>query len=126
MPSKTDSAVPATTSTISALITAKLKLAYPHSMKILEGFLSKFTKRYLLELNSQAIYSCGPIVDLLVKSSVGDGNLEFQLVKDLMHSPPVLNDCEIRSERVPCSKEDIFVNDSISLREKRIVMKFFK
>ena len=96
--------------------------------KFLNYFLSKFSKRHQIELNPKVLYSSGPLVDLIVKSGVGEGILEFQLVKNLFHSKIFQNDTsEVVGgcEKVPGNKEDVFSNENISLKDKRSIMKFF-
>ena len=106
--------------------------------EFLDRLLGKFSKRFLFELNPRVLYSSGPLVDLLVQSGAGEGILEFQLVKEVLHAKTtaVLDQASSSmhsatsfqlhpAERVPSSKEDVFVDEKISLRDKRVLMKFF-
>lgn len=105
--------------------------------EFLDRLLGKFSKRFLFELNPRVLYSSGPLVDLLVQSGAGEGILEFQLVKEVLHakttavldqasSIPNATSFQIHpAKRVPSSKEDVFVDEKISLRDKRVLMKFF-
>jgi hypothetical protein len=79
--------------------------------------LLKNSRSYSLDITPKLIYSSGPLVDLLVRSKVGS-YLEFKPVDEV----DVLWNGSL--ERVPASKEDIFKNGSVSLVDKRRLMKF--
>jgi RAB protein geranylgeranyltransferase component A len=82
-----------------------------------ELILSK-SRHFLLELIPMVLFCKGPMVDIISNSGVGPA-LEFQLVKALF----CLDNNSVF--KVPGGKEDVFANDSISLIDKRRIMKFF-
>jgi RAB protein geranylgeranyltransferase component A len=75
-------------------------------------------RRFCLELLPMVLFSRGAMVELVANSGVGP-SLEFQLVKSLY----VFEDKKL--VKVPGSKEDVFADSSISLIDKRRLMKFF-
>lgn len=89
---------------------------------LISHFLKIFNNRYQFDLLPKVVFSKGPLVNLIIKAGIGEGILEFQLIKDVYFSQAGSKSIE----RVPCSKEDVFVDQSIPLREKRLLMKFFK
>ncbi|KAJ3181019.1 hypothetical protein HDU87_001669 [Geranomyces variabilis] len=88
----------------------------PHSRHALLTLL-RTSRQYNLELSPRIIYSRGALVDLLANSGVGR-YLEFRPL-DRIHLF-----WDGRTEQVPGSKEDVFGNGSVSLVEKRRLMKF--
>ncbi|KAJ3025220.1 UNVERIFIED_CONTAM: Rab proteins geranylgeranyltransferase component A [Siphonaria sp. JEL0065] len=78
--------------------------------------LLKDSRRFTLELSPKLIYSSGSLVDVMIKSNVSN-YLEFRALE----TTQLL--WENALESVPCSKEDIFKNESIGLLEKRRLMK---
>lgn len=87
--------------------------------ELVKSLLLKF-KNDQIPMKSGVVYSSGPIVQLIINSGVGEGVLEFQLVKDLLFS--YISDST--AEKFPSGKQDVF-NSKISLPEKRRLVKFF-
>ncbi|KAJ3163565.1 hypothetical protein HDU86_000146 [Geranomyces michiganensis] len=79
--------------------------------------LLRASRQYNLELSPRILYSRGALVELLANSGVGR-YLEFRPL-DGIHLL-----WEGRAEQVPGSKEDVFGNKSVSLVDKRRLMKF--
>ncbi|KAJ3165126.1 hypothetical protein HDU88_004845 [Geranomyces variabilis] len=79
--------------------------------------LLRASRQYNLELTPRILYSRGSLVDLLANSGVGR-YLEFRPL-DGIHL--FWNGA---AEQVPGSKEDVFGNSSVSLVDKRRLMKF--
>ncbi|KAJ3416084.1 hypothetical protein HDV05_003053 [Chytridiales sp. JEL 0842] len=78
--------------------------------------LLKQSREFSLDLTPKVLYCSGDIVNLLIKSQIGH-YLEFKAVdKIFIHWEGVL-------ETVPSSKEDVFKNQSVSLVDKRRLMK---
>ncbi|KAI8899181.1 GDP dissociation inhibitor-domain-containing protein, partial [Globomyces pollinis-pini] len=75
-------------------------------------------RKFNIDKSPKVLFSKGPIIDLIIHSGAGPA-LEFQLISD---SFIYYND---NIEKVPKSKEDVFQDDSISLIDKRRLMKFF-
>ncbi|KAI8618047.1 GDP dissociation inhibitor, partial [Chytriomyces sp. MP71] len=76
----------------------------------------KEARKYALEMTPKLIYGNGELVEAMISSAVAN-YLEFRAVEGVS----LLWDG--RFETVPCSKEDVFKNDSIPLLEKRRLMK---
>jgi RAB protein geranylgeranyltransferase component A len=74
------------------------------------------SKCFNIELNPKLLFSKGEIIELVIKSGVGH-SLEFQMPNLLVFQDGII-------KKTPGSKEDIFCDDSISLIDKRRLMKF--
>ncbi|KAJ3278168.1 hypothetical protein HK104_002591 [Borealophlyctis nickersoniae] len=83
---------------------------------LLCGFL-RDTRKFNLELSPKLLFCRGPLVELLVSSGVGR-YLEFKALEQ------VYLRWEGAFEKVPGSKEDVFSSQSVTLLEKRRLMKF--
>ncbi|KAI8337148.1 GDP dissociation inhibitor [Chlamydoabsidia padenii] len=81
----------------------------------------KDSRHYNLDTVPKILPSRGNLVDILIRSGVGR-YMEFKSVDDMF----VFDHASHSFEKVPGSKEDIFVNKSISLVDKRKLMKFLK
>ncbi|CAO3579742.1 unnamed protein product [Absidia cylindrospora] len=81
----------------------------------------KLSRHYNLDTTPKILPSRGDLVEILIRSGVGR-YMEFKSVDDMY----VFDHDDHRLEKVPGSKEDIFVNKSISLIDKRKLMKFLK
>jgi RAB protein geranylgeranyltransferase component A len=75
-------------------------------------------RRYALDGTSKTLLCSGPLVQLLVRSEVSK-YLEFKCLNAAFLRPE-----GAEAVRVPCSKADVFQSTSISLVEKRYLMKF--
>ncbi|KAJ3038295.1 hypothetical protein HDV00_000806 [Rhizophlyctis rosea] len=75
------------------------------------------SRKYNLELSPKVLFCRGPIVELLISSGVGR-YLEFKALEGIYLR------WEDAFEKVPGSKEDVFANQTVSLLEKRRLMKF--
>eukprot|EP00029_Vermamoeba_vermiformis_P006908 TRINITY_DN2838_c0_g1_i1.p1 TRINITY_DN2838_c0_g1~~TRINITY_DN2838_c0_g1_i1.p1 ORF type:complete len:539 (+),score=162.50 TRINITY_DN2838_c0_g1_i1:52-1617(+) len=82
-----------------------------------ELFPKKDSRRFNLDLTPKLMWSNSPNVDLLIRSGVAR-YLEFRCLE---HTYLYQNNT---LQLVPCSKSDIFSNKSISLLDKRTLMKF--
>jgi RAB protein geranylgeranyltransferase component A len=82
-----------------------------------EVFSKKESRRFNLDLTPKMMWSNSPNVDLLIRSGVAR-YLEFRCLE---HTYLYQNN---GLQLVPCSKSDIFSNKSISLLDKRTLMKF--
>ncbi|CAG8749708.1 13327_t:CDS:10 [Gigaspora margarita] len=81
------------------------------------AILLKESKRYNLDLAPKMVPCRGELIELLISSGVGR-YLEFKAMdKTYIYSADTF-------DKVPCSKEDVFTNQSISLIEKRKLMRF--
>lgn len=92
-----------------------------HAMaeKQLFADLLKSSRSYNLDSTPKFLGSRDALVETLIRSGVGR-YLEFKSVDDIY-----ILDQRLKSlEKVPSSKEDIFINKSVSLIEKRKLMKF--
>ncbi|CAG8446093.1 17130_t:CDS:10 [Cetraspora pellucida] len=79
--------------------------------------LLKESKRYCLDLAPKLVPCRGELIELLINSGVAK-YLEFKAMdKTYIYSVDAF-------DKVPCSKEDVFTNQSISLVEKRKLMRF--
>ncbi|KAJ2908050.1 hypothetical protein GGI21_003275, partial [Coemansia aciculifera] len=74
-------------------------------------------RKYAIELAPKVAYCRGKLVDLVINTGIGD-HVQF---KGVEHNYIARDDDAI--ERVPDSKGDIFASDSLSLIEKRKLMK---
>ncbi|KAJ3055940.1 hypothetical protein HK097_008649 [Rhizophlyctis rosea] len=75
------------------------------------------SRKYNLEIAPKLLFCRGPIVELLVSSGVGR-YLEFKALESIYMR------WEAGFEKVPGSKEDVFANQTVTLLEKRRLMKF--
>ncbi|KAJ2831238.1 hypothetical protein GGI24_001641 [Coemansia furcata] len=73
-------------------------------------------RKYAIELAPKVAYCRGELIDLVINAGIG----EYVQFKGVEHNYIVRNDIV---ERVPDSKGDIFASDSLSLVEKRKLMK---
>ncbi|KAG9289204.1 hypothetical protein G9A89_022513 [Geosiphon pyriformis] len=80
--------------------------------------LLKESKRYNLELTPKLMSCRGELVELLISSGVAR-YLDFRALGNTF-----IYLGEEEFEKVPCSKEDVFTNQTISLVDKRKLMKF--
>ncbi|KAI8907659.1 GDP dissociation inhibitor [Powellomyces hirtus] len=87
----------------------------PKSWALLE--LLRTSRQYNLELCPKLLYSRGGLVELLAKSGVGR-YLEFKALDQIYLF------WEGKVEQAPGSKEDVFGNQTVSLVDKRRLMKF--
>ncbi|KAI8828130.1 GDP dissociation inhibitor, partial [Chytriomyces cf. hyalinus JEL632] len=78
--------------------------------------LLKQSRKYAIEMAPKLIYSNGSLVQTMIDSNVSN-YLEFRAVESVSMLWAGAFDT------VPCSKEDIFKNESIPLLEKRRLMK---
>ncbi|KAJ3023935.1 hypothetical protein HKX48_009143 [Thoreauomyces humboldtii] len=74
-------------------------------------------RQFSIELSPKLLYGRGPLVELLVTSGVGK-YLEFKVLEQIYLS------WNGELELVPGSKEDVFSNSTVSLVDKRRLMKF--
>ncbi|KAI1300100.1 hypothetical protein EDD11_006319 [Mortierella claussenii] len=89
-------------------------------VRILEEFL-KTTRKYNFDLSPKLLYSRGPLTNLLISSGIGK-YLEFKLLE----RTAVYEALTDKVEMMPTSKEDVFVSKALSLKEKRLLMKFLQ
>ncbi|ORZ39965.1 GDP dissociation inhibitor-domain-containing protein [Catenaria anguillulae PL171] len=94
------------------------------------------SNRFAIELAPKLLYARGALVDLFSQTGAGR-HLDFKLVEGTFISspPPAAATAESTlqstpdlvgpTDRVPASKEDVFASKSISLIDKRRLMKFF-
>ncbi|KAG2212622.1 hypothetical protein INT47_000598 [Mucor saturninus] len=82
--------------------------------------LLKTSRSYNLDSTPKLLGSRDSMVETLITSGVGR-YLEFKSVDDIY----IYEQASNTLEKVPSSKEDVFTNKSISLVEKRKLMKFF-
>jgi RAB protein geranylgeranyltransferase component A len=87
-------------------------------IQLLEEFL-KNTRKYNFDLSPKLLYSRGPLTNLLISSGIGK-YLEFKLLE----RTAVYEALTDKVEMMPTSKEDVFVSKALSLKEKRLLMKF--
>ncbi|KAF9901140.1 hypothetical protein EC991_006455 [Linnemannia zychae] len=89
-------------------------------IQLLEEFL-KNTRKYNFDLSPKLLYSRGPLTNLLISSGIGK-YLEFKLLE----RTAVYETLTDKVEMMPTSKEDVFVSKALSLKEKRLLMKFLQ
>ena len=86
------------------------------------------SRRYQLDLSPQLLLSGGVAVDVLVRSGVHE-YVEF-LPLDDMFVAAASNDgtgtSSFTIQHVPCSKADVFKTTTLSMLDKRILMKFLR
>ncbi|KAI9236771.1 MAG: GDP dissociation inhibitor-domain-containing protein [Podila humilis] len=83
--------------------------------------LYKTTRKYNFDLSPKLLYSRGPLTNLLISSGIGK-YLEFKLLE----RTAVYEALTDKVEMMPTSKEDVFVSKALSLKEKRLLMKFLQ
>ncbi|KAG0212710.1 hypothetical protein BGX28_005743 [Mortierella sp. GBA30] len=83
--------------------------------------LFKTTRKYNFDLSPKLLYSRGPLTNLLISSGIGK-YLEFKLLE----RTAVYEALTDKVEMMPTSKEDVFVSKALSLKEKRLLMKFLQ
>ncbi|KAG0299502.1 hypothetical protein BGZ98_009972 [Dissophora globulifera] len=86
----------------------------------LEEFV-KTSRKYNFDLSPKLLYSRGPLTNLLISSGIGK-YLEFKLLE----RTAVYEALTDKVEMMPTSKEDVFVSKALSLKEKRLLMKFLQ
>lgn len=91
-----------------------------HQIQALEE-LYKTTRKYNFDLSPKLLYSRGPLTNLLISSGIGK-YLEFKLLE----RTAVYEALTDKVEMMPTSKEDVFVSKALSLKEKRLLMKFLQ
>ncbi|KAG0011282.1 hypothetical protein BGZ81_002279 [Podila clonocystis] len=91
-----------------------------HQIHVLEE-LYKTTRKYNFDLSPKLLYSRGPLTNLLISSGIGK-YLEFKLLE----RTAVYEALTDKVEMMPTSKEDVFVSKALSLKEKRLLMKFLQ
>ncbi|KAG0223952.1 hypothetical protein BGW42_005441 [Actinomortierella wolfii] len=79
------------------------------------------SRRYNFDLSPKLLYSRGPLTNLLISSGIGK-YLEFKLLE----RTAVYEISTDKVEMLPTSKEDVFVSKALSLKEKRLLMKFLQ
>lgn len=79
--------------------------------------------KFSIDLCPRLVFSRGPMVDLLVNSNICR-YLEFKNCTRLLVITPKEDDTGFTSIQVPCSRESIFNDSSLSLIQKRKLMKF--
>ncbi|KAG9325827.1 hypothetical protein KVV02_005751 [Mortierella alpina] len=79
------------------------------------------TRKYNFDLSPKLLYSRGPLTNLLISSGIGK-YLEFKLLE----RTAVYEALTDKVEMMPTSKEDVFVSKALSLKEKRLLMKFLQ
>ncbi|KAI1287704.1 Rab proteins geranylgeranyltransferase component A [Halotydeus destructor] len=82
--------------------------------------LKKLSRKFNIDLCPRVIYSRGPMVDLLVQSNICR-YLEFKCVSKVLSYNTRNQD---QFKQVPCSRSDIFNSKSVSIVQKRMLMKF--
>ncbi|RKP06942.1 GDP dissociation inhibitor-domain-containing protein [Thamnocephalis sphaerospora] len=90
--------------------------AWPDATEV-SASLASASRQYALELAPKLLAANGELVDLLVASDIGK-YLEFRLLEAVY----LLSDDQL--ERVPSSKEAVFSSKTLTLVEKRKLMKF--
>ncbi|KAG0250661.1 hypothetical protein BG011_008192 [Mortierella polycephala] len=104
----------------SATITANFKSVSLAQIQSLTEFI-KNTRKYNFDLSPKLLYSRGPLTNLLISSGIGK-YLEFKLLE----RTAVYEALTDKVEMMPTSKEDVFVSKALSLKEKRLLMKFLQ
>ncbi|XP_067948615.1 rab proteins geranylgeranyltransferase component A 2-like [Watersipora subatra] len=84
-----------------------------HKLRILK----KKSNRFILDLSPKLLFARGEMIDLLITSDVAR-YLEFRSITQIL----TINDDEFL-QVVPCSRADIFSSKTLSMVEKRILMK---
>ncbi|KAF8978173.1 hypothetical protein BGZ46_006754 [Entomortierella lignicola] len=104
----------------SSLTEANFKTVSSAQIRNLEEFL-KASRKYNFDLSPKLLYSRGPLTNLLISSGIGK-YLEFKLLE----RTAVYEALTDKVEMMPTSKEDVFVSKALSLKEKRLLMKFLQ
>ncbi|KAF9194300.1 hypothetical protein BGZ51_000460 [Haplosporangium sp. Z 767] len=104
----------------SATIAANFKSVSLEQIQLLTEFI-KNTRKYNFDLSPKLLYSRGPLTNLLISSGIGK-YLEFKLLE----RTAVYEALTDKVEMMPTSKEDVFVSKALSLKEKRLLMKFLQ
>lgn len=92
-----------------------------------ETFVCEQGRHITLDLAARTVLAAGSLVDLLVQTGVGH-YLSFRpLDATYMHlSSPSLPCSRGALQKVPASRSDVFQNKSLSMVEKRLLMRFLK
>ncbi|KAF9400669.1 hypothetical protein BGZ76_007672, partial [Entomortierella beljakovae] len=104
----------------SSVTTRNFQTVSLSQIQLLEEFL-KETRKYNFDLSPKLLYSRGPLTNLLISSGIGK-YLEFKLLE----RTAVYESLTDKVEMMPTSKEDVFVSKALSLKEKRLLMKFLQ
>ncbi|KAG0365103.1 hypothetical protein BGZ54_006868 [Gamsiella multidivaricata] len=104
----------------SSATAANFKAVSVSQIHSLEEFI-KATRKYNFDLSPKLLYSRGPLTNLLISSGIGK-YLEFKLLE----RTAVYEALTDKVEMMPTSKEDVFVSKALSLKEKRLLMKFLQ
>ena len=86
------------------------------------------SRRYQLDLSPQLLLSGGVAVDVLVRSGVHE-YVEFLPLDDMFvaaASSDATGTSSFTIQHVPCSKADVFKTTTLSMLDKRILMKFLR
>ncbi|XP_071544535.1 rab proteins geranylgeranyltransferase component A 2-like isoform X1 [Panulirus ornatus] len=82
------------------------------------------SRKFNLDLAPKLLFSRGPLVELLISSNVAR-YAEFKCITRVLTWRPS-NKKEGELLVVPCSRSDVFTTSSVSLVEKRLLMKFLE
>ncbi|XP_048400388.2 LOW QUALITY PROTEIN: rab proteins geranylgeranyltransferase component A 1 [Stegostoma tigrinum] len=74
-------------------------------------------RKFNIDLTSKFLYSCGSLVNLLIKSNVS----RYAEFKNITR---ILTFQGGNVEQVPCSRADVFASKQLTMVEKRMLMKF--
>ncbi|XP_060688197.1 rab proteins geranylgeranyltransferase component A 1 isoform X1 [Hemiscyllium ocellatum] len=74
-------------------------------------------RKFNIDLTSKFLYSCGSLVNLLIKSNVS----RYAEFKNITR---ILTFQGGKVEQVPCSRADVFASKQLTMVEKRMLMKF--
>ncbi len=88
-----------------------------------DEFLKTHNRRFSIDLNANLFYSKSKLIDLLIQSDVSK-YCEFKLIRSLLTLSFTENRESIKLERIPTSRSDIFKSTSLTMIEKRLLMKF--
>ena len=88
-----------------------------------DEFIKNHNRRFTIDLNANLFYSKSKLIDLLIQSDVSK-YCEFKLIRSLLTSTFTDNRESIKLERIPTSRSDIFKSTSLTMIEKRLLMKF--
>ncbi|KAK3820090.1 MAG: GDP dissociation inhibitor-domain-containing protein [Benniella sp.] len=104
----------------SSATAANFKTVSFSQISSLQEFIAK-SRKYNFDLSPKLLYSRGPLTNLLISSGIGK-YLEFKLLE----RTAVYEASADKIEMMPTSKEDVFVTKALSLKEKRLLMKFLQ
>ncbi|WAR12213.1 RAE1-like protein [Mya arenaria] len=76
-------------------------------------------RKFNLDLSPKVLYSVGDMVELLIQSDIAK-YCEFKTITQ------ILTVTQGKVEKVPCSRADVFSSKSVSMLEKRMLMKFIQ